>query len=99
MQYLVMAINRTNMQSIVDGKPLSDELARRDVLKLRLGILRDTVNRASNLTQRSRGDEIRQLAAVDVRALQKQCDALSRDYRMLDNRIQAANWSIELIEG
>ena len=47
---------------------------------------------------RSRGDEIRQLSAVDVKALQKKVDALSRDYRILDNRIQAANWTADLIE-
>ena len=36
--------------------------------------------------------------AVDVKALQKKVDALSRDYRILDNRIQAANWTADLIE-
>ena len=42
--------------------------------------------------------KIRQLSAVDVKALQKKVDALSRDYRILDNRIQAANWTADLIE-
>ena len=98
LETLIIAINRTNMAAIVDGAPLSDALARRDVLKTRVGILRDTVNEASCLAQRSRGDEIRQLPAVDVRALQRQADDLSRDFRLLDNRIQAANWTTELIE-
>lgn len=75
-----------------------DALARRDVLKMRISILRDAVSQASRLAQRSRGDEIRQLPAVDVRALQRQVDDLSRDFRLLDNRIQAANWATELIE-
>ena len=52
----------------------------------------------TNMCFRSRGDEIRQLSAVDVKALQKKVDALSRDYRILDNRIQAANWTADLIE-
>ena len=98
LEALIIAINRTNMAAIVDGAPLSDALARRDVLKMRISILRDAVSQASRLAQRSRGDEIRQLPAVDVRALQRQVDDLSRDFRLLDNRIQAANWATELIE-
>ena len=86
------------LAAIVDGAPLSDALARRDVLKMRISILRNVVDQASRLAQRSRGDEIRQLPAVDVRALQRQVDDLSRDFRLLDNRIQAANWATELIE-
>ena len=68
------------------------------VLKLRIASFQNTISIASNLCFRSRGDEIRQLSAVDVKALQKKVDALSRDYRILDNRIQAANWTADLIE-
>ena len=98
LETLIIAINRTNMAAIVDGAPLSDALARRDVLKMRINMLRNVVDQASRLAQRSRGDEIRKLPAVDVRALQRQVDDLSRDFRLLDNRIQAANWATELIE-
>lgn len=98
LEALIVAINRTNMATVVDGAPLSDALARRDVLKMRINMLRDVVDQASRLAQRSRGDEIRQLSAVDVRALQRQVDDLSRDFRLLDNRVQAANWATELIE-
>ena len=98
LEALIVAINRTNMETVVDGAPLSDALARRDVLKMRINMLRDVVDEASRLAQRSRGDEIRQLSAVDVRALQRQVDDLSRDFRLLDNRVQAANWATELIE-
>ena len=98
LEALIIAINRTNMATVVDGAPLSDALARRDVLKMRINMLRNVVDQASRLAQRSRGDEIRQLSAVDVRALQRQVDDLSRDFRLLDNRVQAANWATELIE-
>ena len=98
LETLIIAINRTNMATVVDGAPLSDALARRDVLKMRINMLRNVVDQASRLAQRSRGDEIRQLSAVDVRALQRQVDDLSRDFRLLDNRVQAANWATELIE-
>ena len=96
LEKLIIVINKTNMAVVSDGELLSDLLAKRDVLKLRIASFQNTI--ASNLCFRSRGDEIRQLSAVDVKALQKKVDALSRDYRILDNRIQAANWTADLIE-
>ena len=95
---MIIVINKTNMAVVSDGELLSDLLAKRDVLKLRIASFQNTISIASNLCFRSRGDEIRQLSAVDVKALQKKVDALSRDYRILDNRIQAANWTADLIE-
>ena len=97
LEKLIIIINKTNM-AVSDGELLSDLLAKRDVLKLRIASFQNTISIASNLCFRSRGDEIRQLSAVDVKALQKKVDALSRDYRILDNRIQAANWTADLIE-
>ena len=41
-------------------------------------------------------NEIKILRAVDVKAIQKQTDALSRELRQLDNTIQQANWQTEL---
>lgn len=98
LEKLIIAINKTNMMTCADGEPLSDLLAKRDVLKLRIVSFQNTITNASNLCFRSRGDEIRQLAAIDVRTLQKKVDVLSRDYRVLDNRIQAANWTADLVE-
>lgn len=98
LEKLIIIINKTNMAVVSDGELLSDLLAKRDVLKLRIASFQNTISIASNLCFRSRGDEIRQLSAVDVKALQKKVDALSRDYRILDNRIQAANWTADLIE-
>jgi len=93
---IIAAINRANLNTMVDGTPLTDLLAERDALRLRLSILRDAVNTAGSICMRSRGDEIRQLASVDVNILQKQVDTLSREYRLLDNRIQAANWTTDI---
>lgn len=98
MEQLMLAINITNMATQVEGRPLTALLARRDVMKQRISILRNAVNCASNLSQRSRGDEIRQLATIDVKAVLKQVDELSRAFRVLDNTIQAANWTTDLME-
>lgn len=98
LESLTAAVNRNNMTVRLEGKTLTDLLARRDMLSVKLSVLRDAVNCAGNLSQRSRGSEIRQLASVDVRALQKRCDDLAKEFRLLDNAIQAANWSNDLIE-
>ena len=46
--------------------------------------------------QRMGRAEIRIVRAVDVRALQKQVDALCAEQRRLDNEIQQANWMTEI---
>ncbi|EDL65928.1 DIP1984 family protein [Bacillus sp. SG-1] len=40
--------------------------------------------------------EIRRIPTVSVRKLQKEIDELSKEYRMLDTKIQQANWLTEL---
>lgn len=97
LEALTAAINRTNMTVRVEGKTLTELLARRDKLAMKLSILRDAVNCAANLSQRSRGSEIRQMASVDVRAMQKKNDELAKEFRLLDNTVQAANWANELM--
>ncbi len=52
--------------------------------------------RASDLTPRHTLTEIRVVSTVDVAALRKECDALSKQLRELEIRIQSLNWTIEL---
>ena len=40
--------------------------------------------------------EIKIMSTVDVRKTQKAVDALAKELRELDNKIQAANWATEL---
>ncbi len=88
---LMTRINLTNSQVEVDGRPLTALLAKRDCLKNRLAILRDLVNTASQTAQRARNTELIISSAVDVPALQKQSDKLSRELRLTDNLIQQTN--------
>lgn len=95
---LIADINRTNSETIIDGKTLTQLLAHRDILTWKLASYRNLVNRASQQISRARNSEIRILSAVDVRALQKQIDQMSKELRLTDNAIQAANWQTDLIE-
>ena len=65
---------------------------------MKLAAYRDLVYAASQAAHRARGTEIKILPAVDVRALQKQTDAMAKTLRETDNRLQAANWASELME-
>ena len=97
-EQLIADINRTNSETIIDGKTLTQLLAHRDILTWKLASYRNLVNRASQQISRARNSEIRILSAVDVRALQKQIDQMSKELRLTDNAIQAANWQTDLIE-
>ncbi len=79
------------------GESLTALLARRDVLKLKLGACRSLSYSASQLGHRGLRSEIKWLSTVNVRELQKQVDQMAKELRLLDNSIQAANWATDLI--
>ena len=98
LQFLMAAINRTNSRTVVEGRTLTERIAEKDALSLRLNAYRELVEAASQSVYRARGTEIRIRPAVDVTALQKQADDLARRIRLADNTLQATNWTTELIE-
>ena len=96
LEELTAAINLRNSQVMHEGETLTQMIARRDALSLRLRILREFANQASQTGRRARASEIRIVSAVNVKALQKDLDNMSRELRLLDNTIQSLNWSTEL---
>ena len=94
---IIARINLTNCRTQVEGKTLTEHLARRDALKLKLSAYRDLAYNASQVSRRATHTEIKLLSTVSVRELQQQADELAKELRLLDNSIQAANWSTELI--
>lgn len=96
LEELTAAINLRNCATVHEGETLTQMIARRDALTLRLRILRQFANQASQLAHRSSHSEIRIVSTVNVKTLQKELDNMSRELRLLDNAIQALNWSTEL---
>ena len=80
LEWLIARINLTNCAVKVEGRSLTELIARRDVLS------------------RATRTEIKILSAVDVPALQRQADDASRELRLLDNTLQATNWTADLME-
>ena len=99
LEVLMARINLTNSQvkQSESGKTLTELIAARDALKLRVASYRELVSAASQTASRATRSEIRILSAIDVRAVQRQLDALSRELRQTDNLIQEMNWTTELI--
>lgn len=94
---LITAINGTNSVTVVDGRSLTEWIAQRDTLKEKIEIYRRLVNEASEVTRRMTHSEILIVPAVDVPTLNRQTDKMAKELRLMDNRIQAANWTTELI--
>lgn len=96
---LIVAINRTNGQAALsDGRTFTAAIARRDVLRMRQGVLDALLRSVGSPQYRARSAEIKFVPTVAVPELQRQRDALAKEYRELDTAIQAANWAVELVE-
>lgn len=91
-EQLIAQINLVNSRTVVEGHTLTELLARRDSLNLRIEAYHGLINDASRLAQRAARTEIKILSAVDVPALQKEADRLSKELRKVDNTIQETNW-------
>ena len=93
----IYRINMTNAATLVDETPLTSLLAKKDVLTKKISILRAFLNESSALVDRYSLKEIKIDSTVDVAKLQKDLDALSKELRELDQKIQEINWTTDLI--
>ncbi len=93
---ITVRINLANSRQIDYTTTMTALLARRETLRRHADIMRGFLNAASDLTPRHTLTEIRVVSTVDVAALRKECDALSKQLRELEIRIQSLNWTIEL---
>lgn len=94
---LMARINRTNCETRTEKGTLTELLARRDCLKMRVQTYHGFLQSASSLPRVATRSEIKILSAVSVPEYRKKEDALSRQLREVDNAIQAANWTTELL--
>lgn len=98
---LVRAINRTNSVSELEpGFTITDAIARRDAL----GLQRKVITEAAASAGSSGGgygrltrSELKWVTDLSVAALRREADQLAKDFRILDLKIQQANWEIELV--
>ena len=68
------------------------------MLDLRLKVLRRAAAAASERQIRYSNSEVKMIAVIPARDLQKQVDALAKERRELETQIQQVNWLTELPE-
>lgn len=98
LKVLIKQINKTNCVTISNGQTLADLIAERDTLTLKSNVLRGFLNIAGQKVNLYSTTEIKIMSTVDVPALQKELDLLSKKIRETDTELQQANWLTELIE-
>ncbi|MEV8530165.1 DIP1984 family protein [Streptomyces sp. NPDC052000] len=103
LEVLIRRINRTNatVEMGQDGT-LTDALARRDVLRLRHSVVTAAADAAAGTGDRGYGRQLRSelvvLSALPVAELRAQADALAKEIREVDVRIQRTNWEVDLLD-
>ena len=97
LEELTVRINKTNCQTVTDGVTLTELIAKKDCLNLKIRSYRDFAQEARNLTSRALRTEIKIFSTVDIPPLQKQIDDMSKELRLTDNRLQQANWTVDLL--
>ena len=96
LEELIARINATNCATVTERGTLTELIAKRDCLTLRLSAYRNLVDEASCRAPRATRTEIKIVRAVDVKKVQKQADELAKELRLTDNLIQQSNWLTEL---
>lgn len=95
---LIKRINRTNSVTAFEGgRTISEVLAERDVLAMRRKLYSGLAGAATVQQDRYMRTEVKYVNTLDVAENRKRADALAREHRELDARIQALNWSTELL--
>ena len=101
LETLIRRINRTNAATVVEGGTLTDALARRDVLRLRHGMVTSAADAAAGEGQRGfrqLRSELKMIPALPVAELRRRADDLAREIREVDTLIQRMNWETDLID-
>ena len=98
LQDIIWRINATNMQTKNgEGRTLTELMAQKDVLTMRISTLRSVFDMASSGQDRYSRSEIKMVTVIDVKALSKQIDEYSAQLRKLDIEIQSLNFQTELV--
>lgn len=96
--YLIKRINKSNCTIQYDGnRTLADALTERDQMWDKRLLLAKVAEEASVRNDRYSRTEIKVVSTVDVAAIQKQVDQLSKEFREMDTKIQGLNWTTDLL--
>lgn len=96
-EQLIRRINATNLNTAFDEtRTLTDAIAQRDSALLKRRFYTQMADTSSTRQDRFSRNEIRYVSALNVAELRAEADQASKEYRLLDTRIQQLNWMTEL---
>jgi hypothetical protein len=97
LESLVGQINKTNLTArLADGRTLTEAIARRDHLVQHHALLQAATAGSRKEPDRYGMAEIKWIATMEVKKLQKQSDDLAKSIRELNAAIQETNWKVVL---
>lgn len=96
LEELTYRINHTNMQTVHEGETLTRIIARKDILTLRISVMRDVLSHVIENDRYGR-NEIKYIRTIDVSAFRKEMDGYAKRLRELDLKLQSLNWTVDLI--
>jgi hypothetical protein len=93
---LIQKINKTNNKTVTpDGRTLDELITLREQLKRRHKLFDGAYKHAFSNTRSY--NEVKYVIAVDMQMLKNKISAAAKEFRELDNKIQAINWITELV--
>lgn len=96
--YLISRINLTNCRTKVDGQTLTELIAKKDSLSLKISVYKEIVYTGSQASYRARNTEIKIKPTITIADWQANIDVMAKELRLLDNQLQESNWNTELME-
>ena len=97
-EQLVIRINITNMTAkLSNGMTLMEAIVKKDMLNYNHMVHINLADKATPSSARYSNREIKSIPNVDINEIRKKADEIAKEYRMLDCKIQEANWIVELV--
>lgn len=98
LEYIIAKINLSNCTIKVEGKTLTEIIAKKDCLAEKASVLQSLIAVASRPINRISRTEIKMLSTINVAKIQKESDSISSEIRSLNTMLQQTNWTSDLIE-
>ncbi len=96
LEELMIRINLTNSSTEYEGRTITELLAHRDCLRMKIRLMREFLDHASSQVSRLTHTEIKIKSTVPVSEIQKKVDQMAKELRETDEKIQELNWTTQL---
>jgi len=99
LEEMIIRINKTNnVTELSNGINMMEALTKRDMLRYKHFILNNLADKAVPSLDRYSQREIKITPSIKVADIREKADEIAKAARLLDMKIQEANWSISLIK-